>query len=69
MGPDSHHRASAKWELPMIGEYAKGIVGTIGAVAVSIMSYGDQFCGSVWPAVASVIAAVLVVAVPNKTRP
>jgi hypothetical protein len=52
----------------MIGEYAKGIVGTIGAVAVSVMSYGDQFCGSVWPAVASVLAAVLVVAVPNKTR-
>jgi len=52
----------------MIAEYAKGIVGTIGAVAVSVMSYGDQFCGSVWPAVASVLTAVLVVTVPNKSR-
>jgi hypothetical protein len=52
----------------MIGEYAKGIIGTIGAVAVSAMSYGDQFCNGVWPAVASVLTAVLVVAVPNKTR-
>jgi hypothetical protein len=52
----------------MIQEYAKGIIGTIGAVAVSAMSYGDQFCGSVWPAVASVLAAVLVVAVPNKPK-
>ena len=52
-----------------VQEYAKGIVGSIGALAVTVLSLGDQFCGTVWPAVASVIAAVMVVAVPNKPKP
>lgn len=50
----------------MIGEYAKGIVATIGGAAALAMNYGDAFCGSVWPAIAGVLTAVLVVAVPNK---
>jgi hypothetical protein len=49
-------------------EYAKGIVGSIGAVAVTLLSLGDQFCGTVWPAIASVITAVMVVSVPNKPK-
>jgi hypothetical protein len=51
-----------------VQEYAKGIVGSIGAVAVTLLSLGDQFCGTVWPAVTGVLTAILVVSVPNKPK-
>lgn len=53
----------------MVQEYAKGIIAAVGTVAITLQSLGDQFCGTVWPAVTSVIAAILVVAVPNKPKP
>jgi hypothetical protein len=51
-----------------VQEYAKGIIGGVGALAVTVLSLGDQFCGTVWPAVTSVLAAILVVSVPNKSK-
>ena len=54
--------------IDRVERYAKGIIGSVGALAVIILSLGDQFCGTVWPAVTSVLAAVLVVAVPNKPK-
>jgi hypothetical protein len=51
-----------------VQEYAKGIIASIGTVAVTVLSLGDQFCGTVWPAVTSILAAILVVAVPNKPK-
>lgn len=51
-----------------VQQYAKGIIGSAGALVVTVLSLGDQFCGTVWPAVTSVLAAILVVAVPNKPK-
>jgi hypothetical protein len=54
--------------VDFIERYAKGLTGGIGALAVTGLSLGEQFCGTVWPAVASILAAVLVVAIPNKPK-
>lgn len=51
-----------------LAEYAKGIVAALGGGATVLLNYGDQFCGSVWPAVVGVLTAVLVVTVPNKNK-
>jgi hypothetical protein len=51
-----------------VRRYAKGHLAVVGTVVESVLYYGNDFCGSIWPSVAGVLGTVLVILVPNKSN-